>query len=133
MHDWFMNQRRPTFYRPVTQDAPFTMAFMVRTTGDPLGVAGELRRAVAAADPDQPILQLATMDEVMADKVGGTVVPRARAGCDERHRAGAGADGRLQPDGVPGVAPDAGDSASAWRWAPRGGRSVRLTITQAVW
>jgi putative ABC transport system permease protein len=71
MHDWFMNQRRPTFYRPVTQDAPFTMAFTVRTTGDPLGVAGELRRAVAAADPDQPILQLATMDEVMANKVGG--------------------------------------------------------------
>jgi predicted permease len=71
LHDWFMNQRRPTFYRPFAQDAPFTMSFAVRTSGDPLGVAGELRRAVSAADPDQPILQLATMDEVMANKVGG--------------------------------------------------------------
>jgi putative ABC transport system permease protein len=70
MHDWFMNQRRPTFYRPVAQDAPFTMAFTIRAFGDPLAVAGELRRAINAADPDQPILQLATMDQVMADKVG---------------------------------------------------------------
>ena len=71
MHDWFNQQRRPTFYRPAAQDPPFTMAFAVRTFGDPLAVAGELRRAIGAADPDQPILQLATMDQVMADKVGG--------------------------------------------------------------
>jgi putative ABC transport system permease protein len=80
MHDWFMQQRRPTFYRPVAQDPPFTMAFTVRTFGDPLAVAGELRRAIGAADPDQPILQLATMDQVMADKVGGvTYLARALA------------------------------------------------------
>jgi putative ABC transport system permease protein len=71
MHDWFMQQRRPTFYRPAAQDPPFMMAFAVRTFGDPLAVAGELRRAIGAADPDQPILQLATMDQVVADKVGG--------------------------------------------------------------
>lgn len=70
-HDWFMNQRRPTFYRPAAQDAPFGMAFVVRTIGEPLDVAGELRRAVAAADPDQPILRLASMETVVADKAGG--------------------------------------------------------------
>jgi ABC-type antimicrobial peptide transport system permease subunit len=49
------------------------LAFAVRTSGDPLAVAGELRRAIGAADPDQPILQLATMDQAMADKLGGVV------------------------------------------------------------
>jgi predicted permease len=71
MHDWFMNQRRPTFYRPYAQDPSLTMSLVVRTAGSPLDVAGELRRAVTAADPDQPILQLRSMEQVIADKVGG--------------------------------------------------------------
>ena len=73
MHDWFMNQRRPTFYRPVAQDAGLSLAIVVRTTGNPLDMAGELRRAVTAADPDQPILELRSMEQVVADKVGGIV------------------------------------------------------------
>ena len=48
-----------------------SVSFVVRTTGDPLDLAGELRRAVAAADPDQPMLELRRMDQVVADKVGG--------------------------------------------------------------
>jgi len=71
MHDWFMNQRRPTFYRPYAQEPSLTMSIVVRTTGDPLTVAGELRRAVTAADPDQPILELRSMAQVVADKVSG--------------------------------------------------------------
>ena len=71
LHDWFMNQRRPTFYRPLGQDAGLTLAFVVRTTGNPTDVAGELRRAIAAADPDQPVQELLPMEQVMADKVGG--------------------------------------------------------------
>jgi predicted permease len=73
MHDWFMNQRRPTFYRSVTQDAGLSLAIVVRTTDNPLEMAGELRRAVTAADPDQPILELRSMEQVVADKVGGIV------------------------------------------------------------
>ncbi|MCC7032918.1 MAG: ABC transporter permease [Acidobacteria bacterium] len=80
MHDWFMNQRRPTFYRPYAQDPALTMAIVVRTTGNPLDVAGELRRAVTAADPDQPILELRSMEQVIADKLGGvTYLARALA------------------------------------------------------
>lgn len=71
MHDWFLNQRRPTFYRPFAQDPSWTMAFVARTGGDPLNLAGELRRAIAAADPDQPVQDLRTMEQVIADKVGG--------------------------------------------------------------
>jgi ABC-type antimicrobial peptide transport system permease subunit len=47
------------------------MSVVVRTTGDPLRVAGELRRAVTAADPDQPVLELRSMEQVVADKVAG--------------------------------------------------------------
>ena len=71
VHDWFVSQRRPTFYVPLAQDVGLSVSFVVRTTGDPLAVAGELRRAVTAADPDQPILELRSMEKVVADKVGG--------------------------------------------------------------
>jgi ABC-type antimicrobial peptide transport system permease subunit len=71
LHDWFMNQRAPTLYRPVAQDAGLSVAFVVRTSGNPLDLAGELRRAVMAADPDQPIHELLSMERVVADKVGG--------------------------------------------------------------
>jgi putative ABC transport system permease protein len=71
LHDWFMSQRRPTVYEPVAQDPSLSLAFALRTNGDPLALAGELRRAIAAADPDLPIIELRTMDQVVADKVGG--------------------------------------------------------------
>jgi len=71
VHDWFVSQRRPTFYVPLAQEVGLSVSFVVRTTGDPLAVAGELRRAVTAADPDQPILELRSMEKVVADKVGG--------------------------------------------------------------
>lgn len=71
MRDWFMQQRQPTFYRPMHQDASLSLAFTVRTNGNPLDLAGELRRAVTSADADQPILALRSMDRVVADKVGG--------------------------------------------------------------
>ncbi len=36
--------------------------FAVRTVGDPNALAGDLRRAVAAMDPDQPIASLTTLE-----------------------------------------------------------------------
>jgi ABC-type antimicrobial peptide transport system permease subunit len=71
LHDWFLNQRRPTVYEPFAQDPSFSVAFTLRTNGDPLALAGELRRAVGAADPDLPIVDLRSMDRVVEDKVGG--------------------------------------------------------------
>jgi putative ABC transport system permease protein len=69
--DWFQQRRAPTVYRPITQDAPFAVAFVVRTVGDPLSVAGDVRRAVAAADADQPIVALQTMETLVADRTAG--------------------------------------------------------------
>jgi putative ABC transport system permease protein len=73
LQDWFQQRRAPTVYRPLAQDAPFTQAFVVRTVGDPTGVAGDLRRAVATADPDQPIMDLKPMADFIVDRSSGIV------------------------------------------------------------
>ena len=69
MHNWFV-RREETVYRPISQDAPYTVAFAVRTIGDPTTLSGDLRRAVAAADPDQP-MSLVSLDQLVEDRAGG--------------------------------------------------------------
>ena len=71
LHDWFQRRRAPTVYRPLAQDAPYGQTFVVRTVGDPMSVAGDLRRAVSAVDADQPILSLQSMQTVIADRTAG--------------------------------------------------------------
>jgi predicted permease len=71
LHDWFMQRRDPTFYRPMTQDTPFGHWFVARTIGDPTSIASELRRAIAAVDPDQPVSDLKSMDELIEDRTSG--------------------------------------------------------------
>lgn len=71
LHDWFLQRRAPTVYRPLAQDAPFAHAFLIRTIGDPTNLAGDLRRAVSALDADQPIIALDSMENLMADRAAG--------------------------------------------------------------
>jgi ABC-type antimicrobial peptide transport system permease subunit len=71
VHDWFLQRRAPTVYRPLSQETPFAHWFVVRTIGDPMGVAGDLRRAVAAADPDQPVSDVKSMEELISDRTAG--------------------------------------------------------------
>ena len=71
LHDWFQQRRAPTVYRPLAQDAPLSVAFVARTVGDPSNVAGDLRRAAAAADPDQPVIELKSMEDVIQDRTAG--------------------------------------------------------------
>jgi putative ABC transport system permease protein len=73
VQDWFQQRRRPTVYRPVAQDPPFAHAFVARTVGDPASLAGDLRRAVRASDPDQPILAVESMEDVVEDRTAGLV------------------------------------------------------------
>lgn len=71
LHDWFQQQRAPTVYRPLAQDAPYAHGFVVRTVGDPMSMAGDLRRAVSASDPDQPVVGLNSMDGFIAERAAG--------------------------------------------------------------
>jgi putative ABC transport system permease protein len=71
LHDWFQQRRPPTVYRPIAQDAPYGFAFVIRTIGDPTSLAGDLRRAVAAADPDQPIMSMQSMEGLIEERTAG--------------------------------------------------------------
>jgi putative ABC transport system permease protein len=71
LQDWFTGRRLPTVYRPLAQDATLSMTFVARTEGNPTLVADAVRRAVSAADADQPIENLATMEQVITAKVTG--------------------------------------------------------------
>jgi predicted permease len=78
LHDWFLQRRAPTVYRPLSQDAPYTHAFVARTIGDPASIAGDLRRAITAADADQPVSDLKPMAAMIEDRTAGlTFIARA--------------------------------------------------------
>jgi putative ABC transport system permease protein len=70
VHNWFVS-RTETVYRPISQDPPFTVAFAMRTVGDPTAIAGDLRRAVGAVDPDQPIASLSPLDQLVDERAAG--------------------------------------------------------------
>lgn len=47
----------------------FLTTFVVRTAGDPMTVASAIRKEIWAVDPDQPIVKVETMDDVVADSI----------------------------------------------------------------
>jgi putative ABC transport system permease protein len=56
-------------YLPESQSpygADNAMDIVVRTTGDPVALAAAARAAIRAVDPDQPIIRIATMDQIVA-------------------------------------------------------------------
>ena len=69
-HNWFVRQFE-TVYRPLSQTAPYSVAFAVRTVGDPNALAGDLRRAVSKVDADQPIASLAALDTLVEERAAG--------------------------------------------------------------
>ena len=71
VHDWFANRRNPTVYLPLAQDPTLRVALAARSAGAPETLATAVRQAVAAADPDQPLLTLRTMEQVVTDRVAG--------------------------------------------------------------
>jgi predicted permease len=71
VHNWFTHRRDHTVYRPVTQEVSYDLAFAVKTVGDPSALASDLRQAVAAADPDQPIAALSSLAVLVDERAGG--------------------------------------------------------------
>jgi putative ABC transport system permease protein len=58
-------------YVPHAQDAHWNfMGLVIRTAGDPAAFAPTLRREVQALDKDQPIYNVRTMDDVVANSLG---------------------------------------------------------------
>src|SRR5256885_3608279 len=58
-------------YVPHAQDSQWNfMGLVIRTAGDPAAFATALRREVQALDKDQPIYNVRTMDDVVANSLG---------------------------------------------------------------
>jgi putative ABC transport system permease protein len=72
VHDWFVGQlARPVIFRPATQTMPGTLAFALRSGGDPALLAAQARAAVARVDPNQPIYQvMRQVDQVRERAIG---------------------------------------------------------------
>jgi predicted permease len=58
-------------YRPYQQliFGAFLSTIVARTSGDPLALAGVLRKAVWDVDPNQPVVKVETMEDVIADSI----------------------------------------------------------------
>jgi len=65
---------RPEMYFPITQSAPggsffWPKTLVVRTVGDPYRFVADIRQAIAAVDPDQPVASIRTMNDVLDNEV----------------------------------------------------------------
>lgn len=58
-------------YRPIRQYiyAAFMSTVVVQVSGDPLSLAPALQKAVWDVDPDQPVVKIETMNDVIADSI----------------------------------------------------------------
>jgi putative ABC transport system permease protein len=61
----------PTIYSPYAQAPSTAMTLAVRTAGQPLGLALAVTREVHRLDPDQPVVDVRTMKEVVNLAVAG--------------------------------------------------------------
>lgn len=59
----------PEMYYPMLQDPVPFMALVLRTTRDPRALAADVRNVVRAVDPDQPVFDIKTMEEVVDGSV----------------------------------------------------------------
>jgi predicted permease len=63
----------PAIYVPWTVLSPPGAVFLIRTEGDPQGALHAIREQIRAEDPDQPLTQVMTLDEVLRTQ---TAYPR---------------------------------------------------------
>jgi predicted permease len=68
-YDSLTDEARPTAYFPHPELTYSFMTLAIRTSGDPAELAPAVRRELAAIDPDQPVSDVRTMTQVMADTV----------------------------------------------------------------
>jgi putative ABC transport system permease protein len=66
-HAGLNRQPRPTIYFPYLIAGQARMSLVLRTSGDPAGFVNAVKRAVWSVDPDQPVYNIKTMDELLAD------------------------------------------------------------------
>jgi putative ABC transport system permease protein len=72
IHHWFGARNVPTLYAPLAQHPRAELSVAVRIEhGDPEALDAELRRAVAAVDPEQPVFRLRSQRRAIAETTIG--------------------------------------------------------------
>jgi putative ABC transport system permease protein len=69
-YDNLTAEAEPTVYFTHPELTYEFMTLVIRTSGDPAEMAPAVRRELRAIDPDQPVSDVRTMENVMADTVG---------------------------------------------------------------
>jgi putative ABC transport system permease protein len=62
---------RPTMYRPYQQHAIRSFDVLMRASGDPKALSAAARAQVSAIDPDQPVYEFKTLEELFDDQLSG--------------------------------------------------------------
>ena len=62
-------ESEPTYYLPTTQAPLQDMTLLVRTTTEPTTIVPALRQAVWSIDPNQPISNVNTMEQIVSDSI----------------------------------------------------------------
>src|SRR5580700_2816585 len=65
----------PQFFRPYTQAAWPVMTVVVRTTGAPMSFMPAIKKAMGEVEPDRPVSDIETMQNVVQDSVGSRRFP----------------------------------------------------------
>jgi putative ABC transport system permease protein len=65
------SEARPTLYRPFQQHPSPAMSLIIKTAGDPAGLAPLVRNAIRAVDPDQPVFLVETLEQVLGSTLAG--------------------------------------------------------------
>jgi putative ABC transport system permease protein len=68
-NDGLAAETKPEMFYPLLQSPLPFMTLVVRTDADPKGLAAAVAREVRAVDPDEPVYDLKTMDERLAEAV----------------------------------------------------------------
>jgi putative ABC transport system permease protein len=63
------SEPRKQVYLPLRQSPTPGMALVARTERDPLSIAGTIQKVIWEVDPQQPIYELSTMDQILARAV----------------------------------------------------------------
>ena len=68
-HDDLTGEARPQMYEPYLQVPHPSMSLVLRTAGDPEGLAEAARRAILALDKDQPVSRAVPMERLVAESI----------------------------------------------------------------
>jgi putative ABC transport system permease protein len=67
----FDQKADPTTYIPLAQQPPESSAIVIRSAGDPMGLAASVATIVRSVDPDVPAYDVRSLEKIIADGVSG--------------------------------------------------------------